>query len=307
MANESNPGDAGLRPRWRAGRPPPEGARSQDHPPRRSRGARVERERTRQFAVGGEDGGPSGGGHPALHRGPKPAHCDGFSVGVAPLARHHRTRLPHIEAGDVPQHACFRLADSVPPNIRRALTDSLRRGAEAKVQVAWRKRVETTLDAGYGACWLQRPDIAALVRDALLHFDRERYQLHEWVVMPNHTHVLLTPLEAIPLSSILHSWKAYTAKQANAMLGRSGAFWDSDYFDRAIRNERHFSVTAQYIRANPVNAGLCAAPEDWRWSSAAPSVRDARPSWLLSGASSAPKPSARRNPRQRTMRSLHAS
>ena len=285
MANASNPKSAGLRPRGKARCLPSQGPYADEAASRDT---------------------PWEGGHLALPGGRKPAQWDGAKAGVAPSSLHHRTRLPHVEAGTVPQHVCFRLVDSLPAKLRRELSDNVRRKVDGDELVAWRRKVDSALDAGYGACWLRRPDVAEIVQRAVQHFHQERYLLHEWVVMPNHAHVLFTPLQATPLSSIVHSWKAFTAKRANAMLGRSGPFWGSDYFDRAIRSERHFRVTADYIRANPVNAGLCEAPEDWRWSSAyEPSVRDARPVWFISRAPQPPRAIFR--PRQRTMRSLHAS
>ena len=130
-----------------------------------------------------------------------------------------------------------------------------------------RERVEAALDRGYGACWLRRPQVAALVQEALLHFEHTRYILHAWVIMPNHVHALMTALGGRHLSAILHSWKSFTAKSANRHLGRNGEFWQPDYFDRVMRDEAHFAATVDYIHWNPVKAGLCAKPEDWPWSS----------------------------------------
>ena len=130
-----------------------------------------------------------------------------------------------------------------------------------------RERTEAALDRGYGACWLRRPQVAALVQEALLHFDNNRYLLHAWVIMPNHVHALATALGGRYLSTIVHSWKSFTAKSANRSLEREGAFWQADYFDRVMRDEAHFAATVDYIHWNPVKAGLCAKPEDWPWSS----------------------------------------
>ena len=130
-----------------------------------------------------------------------------------------------------------------------------------------RERTEAALDKGYGACWLRRPQVAALVQEASLHFDNNRYLLHAWVIMPNHVHALATALGGTYLSTIVHSWKSFTAKSANRSLEREGAFWQADYFDRVMRDEAHFAATVDYIHWNPVKAGLCAKPEDWPWSS----------------------------------------
>jgi REP element-mobilizing transposase RayT len=102
----------------------------------------------------------------------------------------------------------------------------------------------------------------------LLHFDGIRYKLSAWVVMPNHVHFLLTRAANEELSRILHSFKSYTSHEANKSLRRSGQFWFEEYFDRYIRDAKHFTATVRYIENNPVKAKLCARPEDWPFSSA---------------------------------------
>ena len=196
--------------------------------------------------------------------------------GVSPSTPFHRTHLPHFEAGAVPQHICFRLADSLPRDLLLQWEEELQRLAEHDRETERRRRIEAALDRGYGACWLRRPEVAALVRDALLHFDGTRYRLHEWVVMPNHVHVLATPLHGFSLSGIVHSWKSHTAKQANKVLKRRGGFWQPDYFDRFMRDEEHYQATVEYIHRNPVMAGLCESEEDWEWSSLGCLSRDTR-------------------------------
>ena len=115
---------------------------------------------------------------------------------------------------------------------------------------------------------MRRPEIAALVRDALSRFDGERYRLLEWCVMPNHVHVLIRQEPGFPLAEIVRSWKVFTAREANAILRRTGRFWMREYHDRCIRDENHLAVAVAYIRNNPVKAGLCERAEDWPWSSA---------------------------------------
>lgn len=77
------------------------------------------------------------------------------------------------------------------------------------------------------------------------------------------------------LSTVLHSWKSYTAKAANRSLGRAGSFWHPEYFDRAIRDELHLRSAAEYIHLNPVKAGLINAAADGPFSSAYSMMRDA--------------------------------
>jgi len=125
------------------------------------------------------------------------------------------------------------------------------------------------LDAGHGEGLLARPEIGAIVQSAVLYFDADRYRVHAWCVMPNHAHVLSTPLGGVSLSAMVHSWKSFTAHAINATLHRRGTLWFEEYFDRLIRDDDHFWTVKAYIEENPVKAGLCLSPMDWPFSSAA--------------------------------------
>ena len=168
------------------------------------------------------------------------------------------------------QSVGFRLADSVPRRLLRRWRDEQEQeeGVLDRVKAARLARLVSRFeDTGYGACDLGIPSIGALVQDALLHGDGDRYRLLEWCVMPNHVHVLLEPFRC-PLADIVRMWKSSTARRANRILGRSGTFWMRDYYDRYIRDPRHFEAARRYIWLNPVNAGLCRDPAEWPWSSA---------------------------------------
>ncbi len=178
---------------------------------------------------------------------------------------HNRGYLPHWEAGQRPQSVTFRLADSLPKSLLAAWEDELNDLPDDQRAIERRKRIEAALDSGHGNCHLQDPRIAGIVENALLHFDKTRYQLHAWCIMPNHVHVLFTPLHGNSLSSILHSWKSFTAKKINKILLREGPFWQEEYFDRMIRDEKHFRNVVSYIEENPVKAGLCRTPEEWEY------------------------------------------
>jgi putative transposase len=181
---------------------------------------------------------------------------------------HSRGYLPHWEAGEDPQSITFRLADSLPNEVRMRWAAEFEETREKPDPDEQRRRFEIVLDQGHGEAFLTRPDIGQVVEDALLHFDGTRYRLHAWSIMPNHVHVLMTPINEHALSAIVHSWKSYTATQINRLLGRQGALWFPEYFDRKIRNERHFETARYYIEQNAVEAKLCARAEDWLFSSA---------------------------------------
>ena len=171
-----------------------------------------------------------------------------------------RGYLPHFDMPNLVQHLVFRLADSLPAKI----SEDIARSRHDDHVVAF----DAVLDAGHGSRDLARPEIASLVQTALIGFDGARYRLGAWCVMPNHVHVLVVIKPGYALDRIVHSWKSYTAKEANRVLGRVGRFWAPEYFDRFMRDDEHLASTAAYIEGNPVKAGLCESVGDWRFSSA---------------------------------------
>ena len=182
---------------------------------------------------------------------------------VEPKGWHSRGYLPHLDQPGLLQFITFRLSDSLPAAVLHRLA------AETADDEAERHRlIDGYLDAGHGACWLRRPEIATLVQGALLHFDGERYRLLAWVVMPNHTHVLIETKRGFPLPGVVQSWKGFTARRANALLGGGGAFWHRDYFDRYVRDDAHLAAVTRYIDHNPVKAGLVKNAADWPFGSA---------------------------------------
>lgn len=178
--------------------------------------------------------------------------------------------MPHFDGAGVTQFITFRLADSLPLHILDAWKQELEQFKlpDIEYKLELQRRIERHLDQGDGARYLQEQRIAALVETALYYFDGERYQLLSWVIMPNHVHLLLRPMADHSLTEIMRSLKSYTAHEANKLLERTGKFWFEDYFDRYIRNADHYAAVVRYIENNPVKAGLCSAPEDWRYGSA---------------------------------------
>ncbi len=200
---------------------------------------------------------------------------------------HSRGYLPHVTREGVSYFVTFRLADSLPRQVlmqfQQERAEGLRRlnmqkasstpplptETEGTIERDYHRKVERYLDKGVGECHLRRPETAQVVAGALLHFDRQRYLLGPWVIMPNHVHAVLWPLPNHTLSEILKSWKGYTAHEANQQLNRTGtAFWQPEAFDHWIRDNEERERICRYVVFNPVKAGLCEKPEQWRWSSA---------------------------------------
>ena len=198
---------------------------------------------------------------------------------------HTRGYLPHVKHEGASYFVTFRLADSLPKEVLlgfehekavrlRRLHEFARRGepisdSEEEIARDLFRHIERYLDQGAGACHLRRPEIADLVANTLGHFHTDRYLLQEWVVMPNHVHAIVWPMPNHLLSDVLKSWKQFTSRRAKIILGLgSEPFWQTESHDHWIRDDAEKTRIRRYIRNNPVVAGLCARPEDWRWSSA---------------------------------------
>jgi len=236
---------------------------------------------------------------------PSPSHL------VAGL--HSRGALPHLKREGASYFVTFRLFGTLPAEVLLRLKQEreaiLADAVAHNRPLTWREqrdlfgwyseRVDAYLNAGHGDCWLRQPQLASLVSGALRFFDGQRYDLHAWVVMPNHVHVVVHPLPSHTLSSILKSWKTYTAVHGNRLLNRVGQpFWQNESYDHCCRDQDDRAHCSQYTLRNPVAAGLCADPRDWPWSSAhpAPPSRVGQTSGLpvpgTSGSASHPEPSA---------------
>jgi REP element-mobilizing transposase RayT len=183
--------------------------------------------------------------------------------------------LPHWTKGGAVYAVAFRLIDSLPQEVlaawrseREAIVANakgqgrpLTAHEATRLDELYSERVETYLDANHGSCWLRDVRIARTMSDALMHFDRKRYNLLAWCVMPNHVHAVVQPLPGFELASILHSWKRHVASEANKLLGRTGAFWQPEYYDHLTRDEDDLVHAVEYAYHNPGHAGW----ENWPW------------------------------------------
>jgi putative DNA methylase len=178
--------------------------------------------------------------------------------------RHYERRLPHWDTIDQPLFVTFRLHGSLPAH-RVFPPNNL--ALSGKAFVAMDRLLDRNAS---GPLHLRRPEIAACVIEALQDGQRkfQRYQLHAFVVMPNHVHLLVTP--KVEASSWLGPLKGFTAYRANQWLGSHGqAFWQDESYDHLVRNAKEFDRIQAYIEQNPVTAGLVADACQYPWSSAA--------------------------------------
>ena len=180
-----------------------------------------------------------------------------------------RGYLPHCDAPGILQAITYRLADSLPKEARDRIKRDVRNFPEARRSQEWRNRIDQILDAGYGSSLLKHPECASIVAEAFRFFDGKRYDLIAWVIMPNHVHLVIRQYDGWPLGGLLRSWKGFTTKKIKEALADTPFLlqdvWQRGYWDRRIRDERHFAAALRYMAYNPVKAGLVITPEEWPW------------------------------------------
>ena len=175
---------------------------------------------------------------------------------------HYERRLPHFDVVGQPLFVTFRLHGSLPDK-RIFPPQQLTSGKSFVV-------MDRLLDqAVAGPRFLQQPEIAQIVADALCsgEYQFKRYELHSFVIMPNHVHILVTP--HVVATRWLGPLKGLTAYHANRSLGRTGQpFWQEESYDHLVRSPVEMARIQAYIEQNPVSAGLVTAAERFCWSSA---------------------------------------
>lgn len=192
-----------------------------------------------------------------------------------------RRRLPHWRLAGATYFVTFRLVDSVPASVisqwneeyrtwyaAHGLSDDMTKDEwqdafnaipEAERRAFERKRAARfflELDRGHGECLLRHPQAARIVADALWFHHGKRLNGGDFVIMPNHVHWLLTPLDGNALEEILQSVKRFSATQINHQFGRAGKLWQKESHDHIVRDEKELLRIRAYIKHNPEKALL---------------------------------------------------
>lgn len=196
--------------------------------------------------------------------------------------------LPHWRAKNGIYFVTFRLAGSLPSCLAKDREDR-RREIFSRVEESGRDFTSFELDEleelhfeeldhrrhDLGADHMKNPLIAKVVADAFMHFEGIRYQLFAWVIMSNHVHIVFQPIHNHDVPDILHSWKRFSAREANKILGRTGSFWWPEYYDHLIRNDADLERCIEYTWNNPEKAGL--RNYKWKWRAPTPPSRVKNP------------------------------
>ncbi len=169
--------------------------------------------------------------------------------------------LPHWQQDGCSYFITFRLSDSLPANVLHNWQKELELFHKNHPQpwdfqtqrqfiLRFRETLEAWLDAGHGNCILRDSATREIVENALKYFHGDRYILDSFVIMPNHVHVIVKPLDDHKLSDILHSWKSFTAKEINKATKTEGRIWMDESYDTIIRYSEDLIDCRRYISNN---------------------------------------------------------
>ncbi|WP_297219658.1 transposase [uncultured Prevotella sp.] len=171
------------------------------------------------------------------------------------------SKLPHWFQEQKTMFITFRLADSLPSEaIDNLRLDQLFNKSDNVVsdyrnkehyRQALMRKIEKYLNNGHGKCILQRDNIRNIVIEALHYYDGTEYVLHAFVIMPNHVHLLLSPLGKLPVNTIIGQVKSYSGHKIKKLLNCKDNIWQSNMFDRIVRNGDDFEKIIKYIEENP--------------------------------------------------------
>jgi REP element-mobilizing transposase RayT len=178
-----------------------------------------------------------------------------------------RRNLPHWEQAGCTYFITYRLADALPAAKCREWRWQLglwiehhpRPWSEAdwmEYHNRFEGPLQQWLDAGHGSCALKNPALREIVVESFHHHDGVRYHMRDYVIMPNHVHLLVTPYHGHLMREIVNQWKRFTAHQILKRIRATPPFWLEESYDHIVRSERQLRFYQRYIRENPEKASL---------------------------------------------------
>jgi putative transposase len=125
-----------------------------------------------------------------------------------------------------------------------------------------------TTKAFQSANAFQVHEVASIAVGKLLEYrDKGNYLLHEFVMMPNHLHVLITPSDTATLERCMQLIKGGSSHEIHRVRGGRMPVWQSSFHDARVKDWKDYRIKVDYIRFNPVTAKLVARPEEWPFGS----------------------------------------
>jgi len=114
------------------------------------------------------------------------------------------------------------------------------------------------------AAILADPTIHDICREVWQNTERYGWHVGRYVLMPDHVHYFCAPFsDEYRLDKFVGKWKEWTAKYVHRRCGRLPPLWQTEFFDRLLRTSESYEEKWEYVRDNPVRAGLVADAGDW--------------------------------------------
>jgi REP element-mobilizing transposase RayT len=195
----------------------------------------------------------------------------------------HQRKLPHYQPNGGSLFVTIRSADPIPEHLMaeyQAYLDKLRlteedRPDDAELKHQNSKRSFACMDDIFTRYdgkinFTRDPGVATILSDTAQDLRVELCRMYAYTIMPNHMHLLLRPLNrgemVVSVSEIMQRMKGASSRKVNLYLKREGSLWYREYYDHWVRGSREFLNIVEYIRQNPVKAGLVKKAEDWKWT-----------------------------------------
>jgi putative transposase len=131
---------------------------------------------------------------------------------------------------------------------------------------------------------LQNDRYAALLANCIFHYrDQGQFAVHAFVIMPDHAHIVLSPMSAKTVERSVQLIKGSFSYRVRKEIGYPGEVWRQSFHDRRVLDTEAFAAVVEYTHQSPVRRGLCTDAREFRFSSARPEWRiDETPQWLKS-------------------------
>ena len=162
-----------------------------------------------------------------------------------------KRNLPHADLIGYYQFLTFRTYDSIDDFLTRLSTENISMSLK-------QYKADEYLDRSTKGAYLHGK-VLAYMREFLIEQDGKLYELVSFSVMPNHLHILFK--QKMEIAKTVQRLKGGSSVNINKILQRKGFFWEKGYFDKAIRDEKHFDTVYNYIKNNAVKANLSDAEE----------------------------------------------
>jgi len=117
------------------------------------------------------------------------------------------------------------------------------------------------------ACFVSDADHGVYVGWLAKYSKKYKVDIHAWVMMTNHVHILCTPRQKGAVSSMMQALGRCYVRYFNFEYQRSGTLWEGRYKSCLVQEERYLLEVYRYIELNPVRAEMVTDPGEYRWSS----------------------------------------